>query len=147
MPFQQRDGGNHHSWCADAALRAATFEKSFLHRVQLRPVGDALDGANLLAIRLHCRDEATVDDNAIHQHRARSAFSLAATFFRPGEMEFLAQYIQQTRHRIHMGPALLAIHLARDVDSRNGFSQARLPSRLPLSRMRPSTLPGSREFR
>ena len=69
-------------------------------------------------------NQTTVDDRAVHQYRARAAFAFAATFFRAGQMHFLAQDVQQPRHRVSLHAAMLAVHRAFDFNFADGFSHA-----------------------
>ncbi len=143
MPFKERHGGDHHAGRADAALRAATFEKRLLHGIQPLAAGDPLDRANVCSLCVDRGDEATVHDSAVQEHRARAAFAFPAAFFRAGEMQFLPQNIEQPGHRKRLHAARLAVDSTRDVNPADRFRQARPPFPLWL----PSTLPAWREFR
>src|SRR6185437_2973088 len=69
-----------------------------------------LDRAKPGAVGLKCGNQARVNELSVHQHRARSALSLATTFLCPCQMKVLTQYIQQALHRRHIDPVLLAVH-------------------------------------
>lgn len=62
--------------------------------------------------------QAGFDALAIHQHRAGAALAEPTTFFGAGEMQVLAECIQQRGPRIEWKPMLVA------VDSKHGVNCA-----------------------
>src|ERR1044072_2770153 len=81
--FEKADGGEHHTRRADAALRAAALNHRALDGMQALTVGDTFDRTDVRALDLCGGDEATVDQPAVDEHRARAALALAAALLRP----------------------------------------------------------------
>jgi hypothetical protein len=71
---------------------------------------ETLDRLNLCAIRLRHRNQAAIHQITVHQHTARAALSLAASFLRAGQLQIASQYVQQTRHRVRVHQVQLSIH-------------------------------------
>src|SRR6476646_5270582 len=71
-PGPKGDGGENHSWRADAALRAAKLHESTLHRVT---AAESLDGRHLGSSHLRKRDEARIDGRPIDQDGAGTALA------------------------------------------------------------------------
>src|SRR5436309_4084145 len=80
--FEKIHGGDDHAGRADAALRAAAGDESFLDCVQLFAACYAFDGFDLCSFGLQNRHKTTVDENVINQDRASAALAFAATFLR-----------------------------------------------------------------
>src|SRR5450631_2850651 len=99
---QQMMGRENHPGCADAALRAPAFQKSFLQTVQALAGAQSLDRNNVRIPGLEDRYEATVDQRAVQQHGARAALTFATSLFCAGQFKLMTQHIQQSLHR--MGP-------------------------------------------
>jgi hypothetical protein len=91
-------GGEDHAGSADAALGSALFEETLLDWVESFFVSDAFDGGDLGAFGLEDWDEAGVDEFAVHQDGAGAALAFAAAFFRAGEVEVLAEDVEQALH-------------------------------------------------
>src|SRR5438552_6278352 len=108
--LEQTNGGHHHSRRANAALCPAAFDESLLHRVQLVTSRDSFDRLDLCAFNLRDRHQATINNLAINHDRASATFAFAATFFRSGQLQLLAQHIEQTLHRIRMKCPRLCDH-------------------------------------
>ena len=99
VPFQQADGCDYHPGRADATLRAAAFDERLLHRVQLSSTNrNCFDRLERAAFDLRYRHETTVHQLPVDQNAARAAFAFATTFFGSGEIQLLAQYVEQTLH-------------------------------------------------
>src|SRR6185437_14898083 len=98
--FDQADGRHDHSGRADSALRATHFEKRALNGVELFAAfgRDSLDRPDSRALRLSDRNEAAVDELAVDQNRARTAFPFSATFFGSGQTRFLAKHVKKASH-------------------------------------------------
>src|SRR3954452_1042335 len=98
--LQQRDGRADVSRRAVAALESVIADERGLHRMQRSVRRETFNRGDPLA-RVHDRQrQAGVVTAAINQHRARAARTLIATFFRAGEIEMLAQCVEQRRARI-----------------------------------------------
>src|SRR6185369_16084150 len=63
--IEQRSRSDQHAWRADAALCAATFEKSLLKRIEPPVSREAFDGQNSRAVHLTEWNETRVDHFAI----------------------------------------------------------------------------------
>src|SRR2546428_8138183 len=100
MFLEQTNGGHHHSRRADAALCSAAFDESLLYRMQLISSRDSFDRLNLCAVNLRDRHQTAINNLTINHHRASATFTFAATFFRSGQLQLLAQNIEQSLHRI-----------------------------------------------
>jgi hypothetical protein len=105
VPLKKRYRSDHHAWSANSALRTATFKKRFLHRIQTIFACNSFDRPNRRAVCFDGREEATVDDLAVHQHCAGATFTFSAAFFCAGQAHFLAQDIEEPRHRIRLNAA------------------------------------------
>ena len=61
-----------------------------------RPSGrQALDGRDLAAVRLDRQDEAGVDDAAVQADRAGAALAHEAALLRAGQLEVVAEHVEQ----------------------------------------------------
>jgi hypothetical protein len=70
-------------------------DEGLLQRMQMPVFGQALDCRNVCAI-LHDGERKTRHDPAaIKQHRAGATLAVVATFFAAGEVEVLAQQIEE----------------------------------------------------
>ncbi len=86
---------HNHACRAIATLERALGQKCFLHRMQLVPAGQPFNGLYPLLIYVaDCRDAGRCGA-AIDQYGTGSAFALATTVFRPGQLQILAQHIKQ----------------------------------------------------
>ena len=109
--FQKAHGRDHHSRCADTALRPAAFNESLLHLMQLIVAErDAFDRFDLATGDLRDWNQTTVDELTINQNAARAALTFAATFFSSGKAQLLAQHIEQALHWIGINGSRLVIH-------------------------------------
>ena len=97
---EQVVGGEDHAWGADAALGSAVLEEALLDGVELFAVGggEAFDGGDLRAFSLEDRDEAGVDEFAVHEDGAGAALAFAAAFLGAGEVEVLAEDVEEALH-------------------------------------------------
>ena len=60
--------------------------------------------------------EAGINPPAIHQNGARAALAVIATFFRTGEMQMLAQRVEQRHARIEFERVILAVDFEMNVE-------------------------------
>ena len=87
---------------AVAALVAVMLDERRLHRVQVVGRAQALDGGDLVAL-VHDRErEAGGDPPAIHDHGAGAALALIAALLAAGQMQVLAQCVEQGGARIEL---------------------------------------------
>ena len=109
-------GGDDHSRCADATLRAAVFDEGLLDRMQLSLAGrDAFDCLDLATLNLTDRYQATVDDLLIDYHGACAAFAFATSLLCSRQAKLLAQDIEQSFHRISVDGSDVVIDGAGDL--------------------------------
>ena len=85
---------------AITALETVMFDERGLQRMQRIAVRQPLDRRDLAPIVLHRQREARQDTLAIDQHRARAARSLVAALLGAGQVQMLAEMIQQRHARI-----------------------------------------------
>src|ERR1017187_166586 len=106
---EQRVRGHEKAGRADAALRAPLFHERILQIGEpvLRP--QPFDRQHRTPVALAGHDETCVHGDAVEQHRARAALTLAAALLRPREAERAAQEVEQARERRRVERALLAV--------------------------------------
>ena len=80
---------------AVAALIAVVLHEGGLHRMQVVRRAQALDGGDLVALVHHRERQAGVDPPAVDDHRAGAALAVVAALLGAGEMQVLAQRIEQ----------------------------------------------------
>src|SRR4051794_17721616 len=81
---EQRLGGEHNAWCAEAALRTAMLDERLLQRMQFAAGGKPLDRRDAAARHLDSQNQARVDGDAVHQPRAGAAIPVATPFLGAG---------------------------------------------------------------
>src|SRR5262249_24477706 len=108
-------------------LRPAALEEGFLHGVELSAIGDAFNRPDLAALDLKGRHKTTVRYLAVNRNCAGAAFPLATTFLGAGEMQPLAQHVDQPRHRVGLEAMFLPVHRAGDGDFLYSIRHARSP--------------------
>ena len=106
--------GHQHARRADAALRAAVMQKRLLQRMKLSFERQSFHSLNLGALGLQHGHKATVHQFAVHAHRAGAALAFAAAFLGPGQMQVLAQHVEQPLHGRNVHRAAFAIHCEAD---------------------------------
>src|SRR5262245_34195811 len=89
-------------------------DERLLNRMEAVTVGDPFDGCDGRAVGVKPRDEATVDEPSIEQHRTRAALALATPFLRSRQLQFSAQRIEQPGHRVRVHGDIGAVHAASD---------------------------------
>ena len=85
---------------AEAALQAVVIHEGLLHRMQLVAVGEALDGADLLAVGLHGEHQAGAHRLAVDDHRAGAADAVLAADMGAGLAAILADGVGQRAPRL-----------------------------------------------
>src|SRR6266404_8063248 len=75
------------SGCAVAALKSVMLDECSLDGVQFFAMGEPFDGRDLVAFMRDSQTEAGIDAAIVHQHRARTALAMVASFLRAGEMQ------------------------------------------------------------
>ena len=97
---QQPSHGHHESGSAEAALRAAKIAVGLLQRGQPAVVGDAFDGGDLLPLATGRQHGAREHGDAVHLHRACAAGRIVTAALGAGQVEVLAQNIEQQLVRL-----------------------------------------------
>ena len=80
---------------------------------------------DLVAVRLRGENEARAHELAVEQHRARAALALLARVLRAGQLEALAQRIEQALARPDVGLEPLAVDSQRDPHASTPLERAR----------------------
>lgn len=107
---EQLDSLHDHSGRAVAALERALSQEGFLDWVQLVALGQPFDGQNRLFLDVGHRRDAGSDALAVGEDSASATLALAAAVFGAGEVEVLAQDLQQRALRIGGDSAGLPIN-------------------------------------
>ena len=94
--FEQVFRGHQHAGGAEPTLERRVLNERLLQRIQ-RAVrrGQPLDRADMTAVRGRGQDQTGQNRLAIHQHRARAALPDPAAVLGPGQLQILAQYVEQ----------------------------------------------------
>src|SRR4029079_7151069 len=109
IAVQQRAGGEHHARRAEAALQAVLLHEALLDGIEHPVALEALNGRDLVA-RSACRQHrARLHRLAVHQHDARAAVGRVAAPVRAGQVEVVADEVDEQRARLDVGAALLAV--------------------------------------
>ncbi len=93
---QRRSRRHHHARNAIAALAGAGLVEGALQHVQFASLGQRLDGLDLGPLRLGDRQQARLHQHAVDEHRAGAAFARAAAFLVAGEVQVVAQEVEQS---------------------------------------------------
>ena len=96
---KQLRGCHQHARRADATLRAAAIKKRLLQWVQFSADRQPFHRLNLCSLGLQHGHQAAVHQLAVHAHRARSAFALAASFLGSRQVQVFAQHVKQALQR------------------------------------------------
>ena len=80
---------------AVAALERVALDERGLQRVQLVAAGEPLDGRQLRAVVGDGEREARVGTAPVDQDRARAALAVVAALLRAGQLEVLAEEVEQ----------------------------------------------------
>ena len=97
---QQPAHGHHESRSAESALRAAEIAISLLQCRQPAVVGDAFDGGDLLPLATGRQHGAREHGHAVDLHRAGAAGGVVASPLGAGQIEVLAQDVEQQLVRL-----------------------------------------------
>jgi hypothetical protein len=94
--LQQCDRAHDHPGRAVAALESSDFEEGALDRMEVAVAWQSLDGADGMAGRV-CRADLTGSNRrTIEEHGTGAACTLAAAWLGAGELELLAEHVEQT---------------------------------------------------
>ena len=100
--LQHADCGADLAGRAVAALESVVLNEGLLHRVQAANGAQALDGGDFRPVLHHREHEAAVDALAVEQHRARPALPMVAALLRTGELQPLAEEVEERLPRLHL---------------------------------------------
>ena len=93
---------------AVAALIAVVLDEGGLHRMQVLRRAEPLDGGDAVALVHHRQRQAGVDPPPVDDHRAGAALAVVAALLGAGEMQMLAQRVEQRGagidRRVHARP-------------------------------------------
>jgi hypothetical protein len=92
---QRRGRRHHHAGNAIAALAGAGLVEGLLEERQFALLRQALDGVDLRSLRLADGHQAGLHQHAIDKHRTSTTFAGAAAILGAGEVQVLAQKIEQ----------------------------------------------------
>ncbi len=122
---QRRGRRHHHAGDAVTALAGAGLVEGALQDIELAGLGQRLDGLDMSALRLGHRQQARLHQHAIDEHRTGAAFAGAAAFLVAGEMQVVAQEVEQ---------ALARLGVARDLAAVDDRFETKVRHRLPPTR-------------
>src|SRR6266478_4465280 len=114
-PLEQGLGGHEEPWSADAALERGALQELLLQRMERLAGGHALDGLDLVAGYLAAQDQAGADQPAVQHDAARPAIAGRAAFLAPGQVEGVAQHVEQRVLRLAEELDRVAVHRRLDV--------------------------------
>src|SRR5690606_24354208 len=100
VAIEQRLGRDQHPRRADAALERRMLEEFLLQRMELGAFRHALDRLDRLAVHLGAEDEAGAHQAAVDRHAARAAIAARAALLGAGEVELVAQHVEQRLLRL-----------------------------------------------
>jgi len=116
IPIEERLGRHKHARRAVAALKSVVRDKRGLHRMQPLTICKPLDRRDSFALGHNGQGQTRVDPLTIQQHRARAAGPLIAALFRSGEVEPLAQRVEQRGAGINGKVPRGPVHPKGDLD-------------------------------
>src|SRR5439155_16401013 len=95
VAIEQRLGRDEEARRAEAALQRRVLEELLLQRVQLLALSQALDRLDRLALGLGAEHQARADEPPVDDDAAGAAIARAAAFLAAGEMQVVAQHVEQ----------------------------------------------------
>ena len=122
---QRRGRRHHHAGDAVAALAGAGLVEGLLQHAEFAGFRQRLDGLDLRALRLRHRQQARLHQHAVDEHRTGAAFAGAAAFLIAGEIEVVAQEIEQALVRLRAARDLAAVDRGLDLELRHRRPRAR----------------------
>ena len=90
-------------------MQRVAFTERRLQVGDFAAVGHALDCFHAAAVALHREHQATAHDRAVDAHRAGAAHAVLAAHVAAGELQLLAQEIDQVLSRLDLGVDALAV--------------------------------------
>ena len=127
MPFgDARDTGEDLPWRAVAALKCVVLDEGRLQWVQHITARDALNGGNARSVVHDRQSQTRIDPPAIEQHGACATCTLIAALLCPGQLQMLAQSVEQRGARIQAQTLRVAIDNQLDLDGVRGCHESLL---------------------
>ena len=117
---EHRDRGADLAGCAVAALEAIVFDERGLHGMHLVGRAETFDGRDAVAFVHHREREAGVDAASVDDHRAGATLAVIATFLGAGEVQVVAQRVEQRGARVELERVRFAVHLERELSRSTG---------------------------
>src|SRR5262249_38719700 len=102
--------GHDHAGRAEPALQPVLLPEALLDGMELTILGEALDGGDVRAVRLHGEERARLHRLAIHEDRAGAALARVAADVRSGQPDRLANVVDEKE----TGLDFVAVSLAVD---------------------------------
>src|SRR4029078_13053045 len=121
---QQRGRGYQHPRRAVAALESVMLVEGLLQRRQLLALAEPLDGLDARAVRLDGEEHAALDERAVEDHRAGAAVAGVATDVAAGEVEVVAEEMDEELARLDVALVRRPVDGDRDVHQRAAASSA-----------------------
>src|SRR5262245_57551701 len=115
IALEQRLGGDQQAGRAEAALQRRMLEEFSLQRMQIVPARHAFDRLDRAAFGLHGEHQARADQAAIDRHAAGAAVARAASLLASGQIQLVAQHIEQGELRLAQELGRLAVDRGRYV--------------------------------
>src|SRR5262245_31809356 len=97
--FEQRCAGHDEAGSAEPALLRVVIPEGLLDRMELAVLFETFDCSNLFALRLDRQRRAGIDGFAVHDHRAGAAGGAVADAFGAGDVQIVAQRVEQRHSR------------------------------------------------
>src|SRR5262249_4546163 len=125
LALEERLGGHDEPRRADAALERGVLEEHLLDRVERLAPGRALDGVDPPPGDLTAPHEARADEPPVEHHAARPAIPRRAAFLAAGQVERVAQDVEERLFRLAEVLHLVPVHRRRHVMLGHQFPLAR----------------------
>src|SRR5437763_12347105 len=109
MAVKERLGSDHKARSAESALRAIVIHEGLLHRMQFAILHQRLNRDDGLALRLNGQHGAGIDGLVVEQHGAGSTLAAVANPFRSGDIEVVAERVEQSYTRLDQNVMRLAV--------------------------------------
>ena len=126
---EHRDGGADLPGRAIAALIAVVFDERGLHGMHLVGRAQAFDGGDAIAFVHHRQREAGIDAPSARDHRAGAALAVIAALLGAGEMQVIAQRIEQRGARVELERVWFAVDLEASPSTITGAAVPEAPAR------------------
>ena len=107
---------------AIAALVAVVLDEGRLHRMQVLRRAQAFDGGDLVALVHHRQRQAGIDAAPVDDHRAGAALAVVAALLGAGQVQVLAQRVEQRGARVEFQFAGLTVYFEGDLRQNHRLS-------------------------